>query len=263
VLLAGKPGNAENVRRLERRSKLSRRRPGPDPTAEQVIAANVDVAFIVTDVADLNLRRIERYIALVRASDVEPVILLSKIDLDVDARDQIAQLSAAAPGVPVHLVSSKDGQGLDQIVRYLRPGRTICLLGSSGVGKSTLLNRLSGGERLKTQATRRDGTGRHTTSHRELVPLPTGALLIDSLGLRKLDSRRASSRGEDAFSDISALADECRFRDCNPASGLSSDLDCRGARCSTSQMPTSSTRRLHAVQRASAVRTRFALHTSA
>jgi ribosome biogenesis GTPase len=215
VLVAGDPGSAEIVHRLGRRSKFSRRRPGADPAAEQVIAANVDVAFIVTDVPDFNIRRIERYVALVRAAGAEPVILLTKIDLDADVLDQVAQLNAAAPGVPVHLVSSKDGQGLDEVARYLTVGRTVCLLGSSGVGKSTLLNRLLGRERLRTRSTRRNGTGRHTTSRRELVPLPTGANLIDNPGLREVGLVESEQGDEDAFADISALAEKCRFSDCS------------------------------------------------
>src|SRR5207245_10264993 len=119
VLLAGEPGRAEIVHRLGRRSTFSRRRPGADPTAEQVIAANVDVAFIVTDVPDFNIRRIESYVALVRAAGAEPVILLTKIDLEADVREQVAQLERAVPGVPVHPVSSNDGQGLGELARYL------------------------------------------------------------------------------------------------------------------------------------------------
>jgi ribosome biogenesis GTPase / thiamine phosphate phosphatase len=215
VLLAGKPGRAAIVHRLGRRSRFARRRPGADPTAEQVIAANVDVAFIVTDLADFNVRRIERYVALVRAAGVQPVILLTKLDLDADLREQVAQLSSAAPGVPVHPLSSKDGQGLGELTRYLTLGRTVCLLGSSGVGKSTLLNRLLGRERLKTQATRGDGSGRHTTSHRELVRLPAGALLIDNPGMREVGLVESEHGSEAGFSDISALAENCRFSDCN------------------------------------------------
>ena len=215
VLLAGEPGSAEIVHRLRRRSTFSRRRPGADPTAEQVIAANVDLAFIVTDTADLNARRIERYVALVRAAGAEPVIVLTKIDLDADLREQVATLESAAPGVPVHPVSSNDGYGLGGLERYLTLGRTVCLLGSSGVGKSTLLNRLLGHERLRTQSTRRDGSGRHTTSHRELVPLPTGALLIDNPGMREVGLPDGEEGIEEGFADISALAEQCRFSDCS------------------------------------------------
>jgi ribosome biogenesis GTPase / thiamine phosphate phosphatase len=215
VLLAGEPGKAEIVHRLDRRSTFSRRRPGADPTAEQVIAANVDVAFIVTDLPDFNIRRIERYVALVRAAGAEPVILLTKIDLDADVGEQVVQLEAAAPGVPVHPVSSNDGQGLGELARYLTPGRTVCLLGSSGVGKSSLLNCLLGDERLRTQSTRRDGSGRHTTSHRELVQLPSGALLIDNPGLREVGLVENEHGGDEGFADMSALAEECRFSDCS------------------------------------------------
>jgi ribosome biogenesis GTPase len=215
VLLAGEPGSAEIVHRLRRRSMFSRRRPGSDRGAEQAIAANVDVAFVVTDSADLNVRRIERYVALVRAAGAKPVIVLTKIDLDRNVREQVAQLESTAPGVPVHPVSSNDGHGLAELARYLTLGRTVCLLGSSGVGKSTLLNRLLGHERLKTQSTRRDGSGRHTTSHRELVPLPTGALLIDNPGMREVGLPGGEEGLEEGFADISALAEHCRFSDCS------------------------------------------------
>ncbi len=215
VLLVGESGKAEIVHRLARRSTFSRRRPGPGPGDEQVIAANVDVAFIVTDVDDFNVRRTERYLALVRGAGAEPVILLTKIDLDADVHEQVAQLHVAAPGVAVHAVSSSDGQGLDDLAPYLTPGRTVCLLGSSGVGKSTLLNSLLGHEHLKTQPTRGDGRGRHTTSHRELVPLPTGALLIDNPGMREVGLSEGEQGLEEAFADISALAEECRFSDCS------------------------------------------------
>ena len=214
VLLAGEPGSAEIVHRLARRSTFSRHRPGT-ASGEQVIAANVDVAFIATDARDFSVRRTERYLALVRAAGAEPVILLTKTDLDADVREQIAQLDIAARGVPVHPVSSSDGEGLDGLAPYLTPGRTVCLLGSSGVGKSTLLNRLLGQEHLRTQATRDDGRGRHTTSHRELVPLPNGALLIDNPGMREVGLTEGEQGLEDAFDDISALAEDCRFSDCS------------------------------------------------
>ena len=215
VLLVGEPGKAEIVHRLARRSTFSRRRSGTGSSKDQVIAANVDVAFIVTDVEDFNVRRTERYLALVRGAGAEPVIILTKIDLHPDVHEQVEQLRAAARGVPVHAVSSSDSQGLDDLARYLTPGRTVCLLGSSGVGKSTLLNSLLGHEHLKTQATRADGRGRHTTSHRELVPLPTGALLIDNPGMREVGISEGEQGLGEAFSDISALAQECRFSDCS------------------------------------------------
>src|SRR5207253_10164390 len=143
----------------------------------------------------------ERYVGLARAAGAQPVILLTKLDLDADLRKQTVQLSSAAPGVPVHSVSSKDGQGLGELARYLTPGRTVCLLGSSGVGKSTLLNRLLGYERLRTQATGRHGRGRHTTTRRELVLLPTGGLLIDNPGVHEVGLQRAEQGAEDVFAD--------------------------------------------------------------
>src|SRR5207253_1621828 len=147
----GEPEAAAIVHRLGRRSVLSRRRAGGDQAADQVIAANVDVAFVVTDAEDLDVRRVESYLALARAAPAEAVVILTKVDLATDLREQIAKLRGAAVDAPVHAVSSSNGQGIAALAPYLAPGRTVCLLGSSGVGKSTLLNRLLGYERLRTQ----------------------------------------------------------------------------------------------------------------
>lgn len=215
VRLEGERGNAEIVERLSRSTTFSRRRAGADQACEQVIAANVDTAFIVTEARDFNARRLERYLALVRSTRAEPAILLTKIDLYPDTRDQVSSLTAVAPGVPVHAVSSETGEGFDELASYLTPGRTVCLLGSSGVGKSTLVNRLLGRQHLQTEATRRDGRGRHTTTRRELVPLASGALLIDNPGMREVGLWEAEQGVEETFADVSELAEHCRFRDCS------------------------------------------------
>jgi ribosome biogenesis GTPase len=215
VALAGTPGDALVVERLPRTSTFTRRRAGSEEAArEQVLAANVDTAFLVTDAPDFSPRRIERYLAIARDASVEPVIVLTKTDLYPDVFDLLSQLSALAPHVAVHPVSSVTGAGFDGLDCYLEPGRTICLVGSSGVGKSTLVNRLLGYEHLRTGQERRDGAGRHTTTRRELVSLPTGGLLIDNPGMREVGLWQAEDGVEKAFDDVSSLADGCRFDDC-------------------------------------------------
>jgi ribosome biogenesis GTPase / thiamine phosphate phosphatase len=179
----------------------------------QVVAANIDTIFIVTAVdGDVNERRLERYLTLAWESGAEPVIVLSKADLDphVDA----GSLGGVAMGVPVLRVSTVTGEGLDEVRARLTPGRTVALLGSSGVGKSTLINALLGESRLRTAGTRPDGKGRHTTTHRELVVLPEGALLLDTPGMRELQLYAGESDVRAAFDDIAGLAAGCRFKDC-------------------------------------------------
>jgi ribosome biogenesis GTPase / thiamine phosphate phosphatase len=215
VALAGTPGGALIAERLARTSTFTRRRAGSEGAARrQVIAANVDTAFLVTDARDFSPRRIERYLAIAREASAEPVIVLTKIDLDPDVLDLLSQLWAIAPQVAVHPVSSLTGAGFDGLDSYLEPGRTICLVGSSGVGKSTLVNRLLGYEHLMTGQERRDGSGRHTTTRRELVSLPSGGVLIDNPGMREVGLWQAEDGVEEAFDDVASLAEECRFDDC-------------------------------------------------
>ena len=155
---------------------------------EQVAAANVDTVFLVSGLDhDFNLRRIERYLVMAWDSGARPVILLNKADLSADAEAARREVEAIAGGAPVHVVSVREGRGLDQLEPYLRPRETVALLGSSGVGKSTLLNRLSGVEKQPTRAVRAsDSRGRHTTSHRQIFVLPSGALMLDTPGMREL-----------------------------------------------------------------------------
>jgi ribosome biogenesis GTPase len=185
-----------------------------DETAAQVVAANVDVAFVVTALPDVNPRRLERYLALAWESGAVPVIVLTKTDLSDDVAAQITTAQALAPGVDVIALSSVTGVGVDALDRLLQPGRTAVLLGPSGAGKSTLVNRLLGADRIRTAEVREDGKGRHTTTHRELFRLPGGALLIDTPGMRELQLWDADAGLSAAFSDIYVLSDECRFRDC-------------------------------------------------
>lgn len=200
---------------LPRRSKFSRRAAG-NVTDEQVVAANVDVVFLVMGLdPDFSLRRLERYMLLARESGAAPVILLTKPDLSPDLRAQVAAVAAVAGNLPVHVLSPKLNEGLDQVAAYLTAGRTGALLGSSGVGKSTIINRLVGEDVQKTQEVRAtDSRGRHTTMHRELIVLPQGGLIIDTPGMRELQLWDVNEAVRETFDDIEALAMECHFTDC-------------------------------------------------
>lgn len=207
-------GPAVVERLLPRRTALERRAPG-GPTRNQVLAANIDVVFVVQGLdGDFNLRRLERTIAAVWASGAEPVVLLNKLDLAAD-RSALHAAARVAPGVAVHPVCARDGQGIGVIPESLAPHRTGVLVGSSGAGKSTLLNRLLGSETQATAAVRAgDSRGRHTTSARRLFSLPAGGALIDGPGIRELQLWEAGDALERTFPDIETLAGECRFRDC-------------------------------------------------
>jgi ribosome biogenesis GTPase len=199
---------------LPRRSVFRRKAAG-HATEAQVLAANVDTALIAAALpGDVNPRRIERYLALAWESGAVPVVVLTKADLADDVDAALRGVRAVAPGVDVAAVSSVTGAGVDALARWLKPGRTAVLLGSSGAGKSTLTNLLVGAEALRTGAVRDDGKGRHTTTHRQLVRLRNGALLIDTPGMRELQLWTADAGLESAFADVEALAAGCRFADC-------------------------------------------------
>ena len=199
---------------LPRRTKFSRK-VALGASEEQVVAANVDVVLLVTALdRDFNPRRLERYLTMAWESGAEPRIVLTKSDLCDDVPLRVAEAEGVAFGVPVHVVSSETGEGLEELGALFVPGRTLALLGSSGVGKSTLVNRLAGEELLETRELRSDGRGRHTTTHRELVVLPGGGLVIDTPGMRELQLWVSEEGLETTFADVEELAAQCRFFDC-------------------------------------------------
>jgi ribosome biogenesis GTPase len=187
-----------------------------DVAGAQVVAANVDLVLLVTGLDhDFNPRRIERYLALAWSSGAEPVVVLNKVDLCQDIAGRLADVSLVAPGVPVRVLSARSGNGLESLTPLLERGRTVALLGSSGVGKSTIVNALLGYERQQTGDVRADDQrGRHTTTTRELLATPSGALLIDSPGMRSIGMWETEQGLVDAFADITSLALDCRFNDC-------------------------------------------------
>ena len=200
---------------LPRRTAFVRRAAG-DLAVQQILAANVDTVFLVMGLdRDFNPRRIERALVLAWESGALPVVLLNKADVCDDADARRAEVEAAAPGVSVLVLAAKEGTGLDALSPWLERGKTVALLGSSGVGKSTIVNRLLGEERQRTREVRSsDQRGRHTTTHRELVILPSGGLLLDTPGLREIQLWASDEALSSAFSDLEALAPGCRFRDC-------------------------------------------------
>lgn len=206
---------ASIVHVLPRRSRFSRKVAGA-VTDEQVVAANVDVVFLVMALdADFSPRRLERYLLLARDSGAAPVVLLTKPDLSADVSVQVADVVAVAGGLPVHVLNPRSGEGAETIRAYVVRGRTCALLGSSGVGKSTIVNRLVGADVRKTRAVREaDAKGRHTTTHRELVPVPGGGLLLDTPGMRELQLWDVGDAVEQTFEDVERHAPGCRFSDC-------------------------------------------------
>jgi ribosome biogenesis GTPase len=214
-------GPVRIVEVLPRASAFSRSsrdggRGAPTAADEQIVAANVDAVFLVSGLDnDLNPRRLERYLALAWSSGADPIVVLNKADLATDIASAVRAVEKVARGVPVVVVSALEMLGLDALGGWLRPGATIALLGSSGVGKSSLANALLGEDRQAVGAVREDDSrGRHTTTRRELIRLPGGALLLDTPGMRALELWDDGSGLDAAFDDIAALAAGCRFGDC-------------------------------------------------
>lgn len=216
VLVEGEAARARIVALLPRYSLIKRAAAG-EHYRQQLIAANIDTAFVVTGLdADFNPRRIERYLLLLKGSGVTPVVVLTKQDIAEDAPAALMALTALAEqGVAVMKVNAKDAQSVAVLAPWLGGGCTVALVGSSGAGKSTLGNTLLGEARMKTGAVRaHDARGRHTTTHRTLFSLPQGGCLIDTPGMRELKPTGEERLDSAAFADIEQLARACRFRDC-------------------------------------------------
>ena len=200
---------------LPRKSCFARKAAG-DKTKKQIVASNIDTVFLVSGLDhEFNSKRVERYLVAARDSGAKPVIVLNKGDLDKDQTASLDELKTVAPNIPLHVTSCVDNRGIDDLAQYLLHGKTVALLGSSGVGKSSLINQLLGYNRQSTQTVRvRDSRGRHTTVHRELLVHPTSGVIIDTPGMRELRLWDTSESLDATFDDLSSLAEQCRFRDC-------------------------------------------------
>ena len=208
-------GDSQIIATLPRKTFFSRREPGPIPR-DQAVAANFDYVFIMQSLnMDFNPKRLERYLTLAWQSGATPVILLTKADLVEDYWEHLAQVERVAAGVNTHVVSAHTGYGLQRLNAYLQPGKTAVFLGSSGVGKSSLVNALAGEEIMTVNGIREDDSkGRHTTTHRQLIRLKSGVMIIDTPGMRELGMWDVSEGLGDAFSDVEAFLGKCRFSDC-------------------------------------------------
>ena len=215
---AGEDGNAVIQAILPRKSVFTRRAAGT-ANREQVVAANIDTVFICMSLNnDFNVRRLERYLSVAWDSGASPVIILTKADLCADLDQRLREVESVALGVEVVVTSSLSENGTDALKPYLKEGKTASFIGSSGVGKSTLINRFMGNDKLATNGLRNDDKGRHTTTHRELVLMENGALVIDTPGMRELGMWGADSGIDTTFADIEALALGCKFKNCTHTS---------------------------------------------
>ena len=208
-------GDSRITTTLPRKTLFSRREPGPIPK-DQAVAANFDYVFILQSLnQDFNPRRLERYLTLAWQSGATPVVLLTKADLVEDYWPYLTQADRICAGVNIHVVSAHTGYGLERLNAYLQPGKTVVFLGSSGVGKSSLVNALAGEDIMAVSAIREDDSkGRHTTTHRQLIRLQSGVMIIDTPGMRELGMWDASEGLQDAFADVESYLGKCRFSDC-------------------------------------------------
>ena len=212
VVVCDAPGDRQAIEAvLPRRTKVSRKTPWLK-AEEHILVANVDTVFLVTGLDDdFNVRRLERYLVAAWDSGANPVLVLTKLDL-LDDPQKLVEAEEVAIGVPIVAVSNVTGEGIDELAAFLAPARTFVLLGSSGAGKSTLVNRLAGRTLMAIGDLRKDGRGRHTTRHRQLLVLPGGAIVIDTPGLRELQVWEGDV--DSAFADVAELAAQCKFTDC-------------------------------------------------
>jgi ribosome biogenesis GTPase len=208
-------GDSQILKTLPRKSFFSRRDPMPG-RGEQAVAANFDTVFIMQSLNfDFNIKRMERYITLAWQSGAVPVIILTKADLVRDYSEQMRAVEKVASGIGVYAVSAVDGTGLDALSDYLKPGKTVVFLGSSGVGKSSLVNALAGKDIMTVNEIREDdGKGRHTTTHRQLIRLDSGVMVIDTPGMRELGMWDVSRGLGEAFDDVEQYFGKCKFADC-------------------------------------------------
>ena len=216
VLINYNSGDSQIIKTLERKSLFSRRDPSADK--EQAVAANFDYVFIIQALnqgyKNFNINRLERYLMAARQSGALPIIILNKADLIEDCAGYIKEAEKAARGVSVYAVSAKTGLGLDLLAEYLKPGKTLVFLGSSGVGKSSLLNAVAGEDIMDINEVREsDGKGKHTTTHRQLIMLPSGVMIIDTPGMRALGMLGADGVSE-AFADVEQYLGDCKFSNC-------------------------------------------------
>ena len=208
-------GDSQIVKTLPRRTFFSRKDPTPG-RGEQAVAANFDTVFVVQSLNhDFNVKRLERYMTLAWQSGAEPVVLLTKADLAEEYDTYLTRIMAVAPGVKTCVVSAKSGYGMETLEPFLQPEKTVVFLGSSGVGKSSLVNALAGKEIMDVNGIREDDSkGRHTTTHRQLVKLDRGVMLIDTPGMRELGMWDVSVGLGSAFSDVEQYLGSCKFSDC-------------------------------------------------
>ena len=208
-------GDSQILATLPRRTLFSRRQPGPVPR-DQAVAANFDYVFIMQSLnLDFNPKRLERYLTLAWQSGATPVILLTKADLVEDYWDYLTQVERVAMGVNTHVVSTHTGYGLERLNDYLQPGKTVVFLGSSGAGKSSLVNAMAGEQIMAVNDIREDDSkGRHTTTHRQLIRLKNGVMIIDTPGMRELGMWEVNEGLGDAFADVEQFMGQCRFSNC-------------------------------------------------